>query len=220
MPAASLEVGSPAWRAGRASAGIGALLQGRAAADDVLASLTGAGDPTRGWWEVLRTIRTGGGLVLLLPRPGHPRGLALPRGMVAEAALGWTMGDAMRWMIPGVTSGWSRVEGPLLSSRPPQPDEALRVLRRAVVDAAHTVDALELDARHADAQARQAQETLIDSWVLGPPPLPTATRHLATLGLRMLLSLEGARALVDTTSLEQAARSAVESAFSSAPTSG
>lgn len=220
MPAASLEVASPAWRAARASAGIGALLQGRAAADDVLDSLADVGEPPEGWWELLRTIRPAGGIVLLLPRPGDPRGLALPRGMLAEAALGWRIGAGTQWMIPGPSSGWSRVEGPLLRGSPPDPDEALRALRRAVVDAAHAVNARELDAPEGDGRARQEQEALVDSWVLGPPPLPTATRHLATLGLRMLLSLEGARALVDTTPLEQAARSAVESAFSLTASSG
>lgn len=220
MPAASLEVASPAWRAARASAGIGALLQGRAAADDVLDSLTDVGEPSEGWWEVLSSIRAAGGIVLLLPRPGDPRGLALPRGMLAEAALGWRVGAGTQWMIPGPSSGWSRVEAPLLIAAPPHPDEALRALRRAVVEAAHAVDARELDAAEGDGRARQEQEALVDSWVLGPPPLPAATRHLAALGLRMLLSLEGARALVDTTPLEQAARSAVESAFSLSASSG
>lgn len=220
MPAASLDVASPAWRAARASAGIGALLQGRAAADDVLDSLADVGEPSEGWWEVLTTMRAAGGIVLLLPRSGDPRGLALPRGMLAEAALGWRVGAGTQWLIPDPTSGWIRVDGPLLIGTPPHPEEALRALRRAVVDAAHAVDARDIDAPAGDGRARQEQEALVDSWVMGPPPLPSASRILAALGLRMLLSLEGARALVDTTPLERAARSAVESAFSLTASSG
>ena len=158
--------------------------------------------------------------MLLLPRPGDPRGLALPRGIAAEAALGWTVGSGTIWLIPDAPSGWSRVDGPQLTATPPHPDEALRALRKAIVDAAHSVDARELDAREGDTRARQDQESLVDSWVLGPPALPTATRHLAAMGLRMLLALDGARSLVDTLPLEQAARSAVESAFTRTATPG
>ena len=220
MPAASLEVGSPAWRAGRTAACIGALLHGHAAADDVLDSLAGLGEPPVGWWEALGSARAAGGAMLLLPRPGDPRGLALPRGVVADAAVGWTSGTGTLWLIPGEAANWGMVQAPHLAAAPPHPDEALRTLRGAVVEAAHSVDALELDARQGDARARQAQEALVDSWILGPPALPPATRHLAALGLRMLLALEGARSLVDTIALEQAARSAVESAFSRSPASG
>lgn len=220
MPGASLEVLSPAWRAGRASACVGALLQGRAAADDVLDHLSGVGEPPGGWWEALGGARAAGGVMLLLPRPGDPRGLALPRGIAAEAALGWTVGSGTIWLIPDAPSGWSRVDGPQLTAAPLHPDEAMRGLRKAIVDAAHSVDAQELDAREGDTCARQDQESLVDSWVLGPPALPTATRHLAAMGLRMLLALDGARALVDTLPLEQAARSAVESAFTRTATPG
>ena len=220
MPGASLEVLSPAWRAGRASACVGALLQGRAAADDVLDHLSGVGEPPGGWWEALGGARAAGGVLLLLPRPGDPRGLALPRGIAAEAALGWTVGSGTIWLIPDAPSGWSRADGPQLTAAPLHPDEAMRGLRKAIVDAAHSVDARELDAREGDTRARQDQESLVDSWVLGPPALPTATRHLAAMGLRMLLALDGARALVDTLPLEQAARSAVESAFTRTATPG
>jgi hypothetical protein len=56
-------------------------------------------------------------------------------------------------------------------------------------------------------------ERAVDAWVLGPPPIPTASRHLASLGLRILFALDSARSLVDTGPLESAARNAVESAF-------
>ena len=220
MRGASLDVASPAWRAGRASACIGALAQGRAAADDVLESLAGVGEPPGGWWEILGSARAAGGSILLLPRPGDPRGLALPRGVVAEAAIGWSAGSGSLWIIPDSPSGWSLIEAPMIAPAPPHPDEALRALRKAIVDAAHRVDAMELDARQGDSRARQEHEALVDSWVLGPPALPTATRHLAALGLRMLVSLDGARSLVDTLPLDQAARSAVESAFSRTAPSG
>ena len=220
MPGASLGIGSPAWRAGRASASIGALLDGDASADDVLDGLADVGEPPQGWWEVLGSVRSAGAVALLLPRPGDPRGLALPRGIVAEAAVGWPVGPETHWLIPDAECGWSRVEARPLTAVPSHPEESLRELRRAVVEAAHTVDALELESRAGDPNARREQEAVVDSWLLGPPPLPAATRHLAALGLRMLLALEGARALVDTDSLEHAARSAVESAFSRKASSG
>lgn len=232
MPGASLEIGSPAWRAGRACACMGALLQGTAPADDVLGALADLGEPPEGWWDVLGSARSAGGVTLLLPRPGDPRGLALPRGLAPDAALGWIDDKASGsvWMVPDTASGWIRVSSPLLTISLPHPDEALRELRKAVVDAAHTVDALVLDPRNADGRARQDREALVDSWILGPPALPPATRPLAVLGLRMLLALEPAHALVDTIALdtialdtiglEQRARSAVESAFSSVTSSG
>lgn len=216
MPAASLEVASPAWRAGRASACIGALLEGHAPADDVLGCLAGLGEPPQGWWEILRGARAAGGVVLLLPRPGDPRGLTLPRGIVAEAAVGWATGEETHWIIPDTSTGWCPVAAPPLGLAPPHPQEALRALRGAVVAAAHTVDALQSAAREGDPRVRQDQESLVDSWILGPPPLPTATRHLGALGLGMLLAIEAAHDLVDTLPLERAARSAVESAFSCA----
>ena len=216
MPAASLGIESPAWRAGRACVSIGTFLDGGAAADDVLGDLADLGEPPHGWWEVLASVRRARAVVLLLPRPGDPRGLALPRGIVAEAVIGWEAGPVTHVLVPEPTDGWMRMEAPPLAAVPPHPEEALRELRRAVVEAAHTVDDLDLqlESRESDPRVRRDQEAVVDSWVLGPPPLPADARHLAALGLRMLLSLEGARALVDTAPLEYAARGAVESAFS------
>lgn len=214
MVAASLGIGSPAWRAGRACASIGTFLDGAAAADDVLGELADLGEPLHGWWEVLASVRSSRAVVLLLPRPGDPRGLALPRGIVAEAVLGWEAGPVTHVLVPEPSRGWMQVEAPPLNAVPPHPEEALRELRKAVVEAAHTVDDLDLESRESDPRVRSDQEAVVDSWVLGPPPLPVAARHLAGLGLRMLLALEGARALVNTGPLEYAARGAVESAFS------
>lgn len=199
---------------------MGSLIRADHPADDVLGALAALGEPAAGWWDVLGGVRAGGGVRLLLPRPGDPRGLALPRGLAAEAALGWASTEGSAWLIPVGEWGWHRIDAPPLAIAPPHPEEALRELRRAVVEAAHAADVLAVETGEDAGQVRRQQEDLVDSWVLGPPPLPATSRHLASLGLHMLLALDGAREIVDATALEYAARSAVESAFTATVHSG
>lgn len=214
MTAASLGVASPAWRAGRAAAAMHALLDGEVPADDVLAGLRSLGTPQVGWWDVLAAVRAGACCLLLLPRPGDPRGLALPRDADATGAVGWPRPGGSTWLIPGGDLGWRVHEAPGLCPAPADVAEADRMLRAAIVEAAHVIDVLESHGEPVGDSARREQERLVDSWVLGPPALPRSSRALAALGLRMLLAIDGARALVDTRALESAARNAVEVAFS------
>jgi hypothetical protein len=118
------------------------------------------------------------------------------------------------WLIPSGDVAWTVYLRPDAAVPTPDPEEAGRALRSAVVSAAHVVDGLDIDPSARDHRARLAHEQLVDSWILGPPALPPSSRSLATLGLRMLLTIDDARALVDTVALESAARSAVEAAFS------
>lgn len=216
MSAASLDVATPAWRAGRAAAAIQGLRTGEVPADDVLAGLDALGAPPSGWWDILAVARASERLCLLLPRPGDPRGLALPRGLTATGALGWARDGGTTWLIPDDDASWRFYED---AGAPTIPDsqEALRTLRAAIVEAAHIVDALDTPTAPDGEVVRRRAERIIDSWILGPPPLPAASRALAALGLRMLLATEGARTLVDVVALESAARTAVEAAYSTAP---
>lgn len=213
MVVASLGISSPAWRAARAAATFGSLLRGETPADDALAAMSALGEAPGGWWHMFGDARRAGGVTLLLPRFGDPRGLVLPRDMSAEAALGWDGAQGGTWLIPSDRLRWRVVSAPSLGRTPPDEEEALRALRRAVVEAAHTVDLLDVVEQGGHAEGRQDLERAADSWVLGPPPLPPASRHLASLGLRILFALDSARSLVDTGPLESAARNAVESAF-------
>ena len=216
MTAASLRTGSPAWRAGRAAAVLGPLIRGEAPADDLLSAVELLGAPPQGWWQVWAAARASGTVALLLPRPGDPRGLALPRGIAASGAVGWDESPGSAWLIPSGAADWTfhvRRDSPVPS---PDPDDAGRALRSAVVAAAHVVDRLDFDLASREGSTRLEHERLVDSWVLGPPALPTSSRGLASLGLRMLLALDDARALVDTLALESAARSAVEAAYGTA----
>ena len=216
MVVASLGVSSPAWRAGRAAATIGSLLRGEVPADDALSAMSSLGEPLGGWWPVFGDVRRAGGVTFLLPRAGDPRGLVLQRNMSAEAALGWDGAQGGTWLIPSDRRAWQVASAPRLGRMPPEGEEASRALRRAVVEAAHAVDLLDVDAPGGREHQRQDLERAVDSWVLGPPPLAPATRHLASLGLRILFALDGARSLVDTGPLDSAARDAVESAFTTA----
>ena len=218
MAVESLGVSSPAWRAARAAAAIGSLLRGEMPADDALGAANELGEAPGGWWHFFGEARRAGGIRLLLPRFGDPRGLVLPRNMAAEAALGWDGTRGGTWLVPVDSGEWRIIEAPKLGRTPPDTEEASRALRRAVVEAAHAVDVLDLDEPRGDAQARHALELAVDSWVLGPPPLPPASRHLASLALRILFALDSTRGLVDTGSLESAARNAVESAFTTVST--
>jgi len=213
MVVASLGVSSPAWRAARAAATIGSLLRGETPADDALAAMSPLGEAPGGWWHMFGDARRAGGVTLLLPRPGDPRGLVLTRDVSAEAALGWDGAQGGTWLIPSDRLGWRVAAAPRLGRAPLDEEEASRALRRAVVDAAHTVDLLDVVEDGGNAEERQDLERAVDSWVLGPPALSPASRHLASLGLRILFAVVGARRLVDTAPLESAARNAVESAF-------
>lgn len=223
MSVASLAVGAPAWRAARAAAAVGALLRGDAPADDILEVLSALGEPPGGWWEVISQARSTGSVALLLPRPGDPRGLALPRGLAAAGVVGWDEAHGSAWLIPEDGGHWLALEVPGRRTPPCDPAEVDRHLRGCVVRVAHALDV----GRPTDdgmgmaptaAASRREQEALVDTWVLGPPALPAGPRQLAALGLRMLLAIDAAHAMVPTRDLESAARSAVEAAFSTAPT--
>lgn len=189
-------------------------MRGDAPADDLLGAVEPLGAPPQGWWDVWGAARASGSVALLLPRPGDPRGLGLPRDIFASGAVGWGQGSGSVWLIPSGDADWSVHERPDHPAPALDPEEAARSLRGAVVSAAHVVDRLDLDAVPSDARVRQMHERLIDSWILEPPALPASSRNLAATGLRMLLALADARGLVDTGALESAARTAVEAAFS------
>lgn len=215
MSAASLGVSTPAWRAGRAAAAIRGLRSGDAPADDVLAGLEVLGAPPQGWWDVLSAVRASEGLTLLLPRPGDPRGLALPRTMTATGAVGWERRGGSTWLIPVDDGSWRVLEADGHPATPPDSEDAGRALRAAIVEAAHIVDDLEVTPGPVGDAARRQAERIVDSWILGPPALPASSRALGALGLRMLLALDGARSLIDAQTLDFAARTAVEAAYSS-----
>lgn len=218
MSVASLDVGSPAWRAARAAVVVGALLRGDLSPDDGLDALAGLGDPPGGWWDVLSRARSAQSIGILLPRPGDPRGLALPRGVSADAVVGWSEPGGSSWLIPGEGDDWMALEAPFQEMPLRDLAEADRHLRACVVQAAHALDsdpaaADPLGPATAATVSRRMHEALVDMWVLGPPALPAGPRQLAALGLRMLLAVDDARARVETRDLESAARSAVEAAY-------
>lgn len=212
MSFASLRVGSPGWRAARAAATLGSFLRGEIPPDTALDVLGPLGAPPRGWLSVIGSLSTT--VVLLLPRPGDPRGLALPRGVHAEGAVGWPQPEGSRWLLAMDDDGWQQhdlADGP---SDAHDLAEAHRSLREWVVRAAHVADVTDpAELGHASG-SRDDGESLVDAWVLGPPPLPSAARQVAALGLRMLLAVDALAPIVDTVGVAAAARTAVEAAYS------
>lgn len=211
----SLSVGSPPWRAARSAATMGAMLEASLDPDSALDALSTLGLPEHDWLDVLRAVRRGGACYLRLPRPGDARGLALPRGVVAGAAVGWPTPDGQsEWLIPTDGREWLSFTLPRHAG-PVDLRQADQDLRREVVRAAHVMD---LIGSQVPARADRDQlEGVADSWVLGRPPLPIGRRALAATALRLLLALALADPLpadMDSATLERAARSAVESAFS------
>lgn len=222
MPLASLRVGSPAWRAGRAAATLGSLARAHTAPDDVLGELAGLGEPPGGWLSLLGQARSASALALLLPRPGDPRGLALPRDVATDAAVGWGNEHESTWLLAMGGGAWELRESPGRPLTPPDAQEAHRRLRGAIVQAAHALDDMRGrdtlgDPIPDDAGIRREHDAIVDSWVDGPPALPPSSRPLADLGLRMLLAIDAGRQLTDVTALEIAARSAVEAAYATSP---
>ena len=217
MPLASLRVGSPAWRAGRAAASLGSLARADTAPDDVLGELAGLGEPPGGWLSLLPRARSASTLALLLPRPGDPRGLALPRDVATDAAVGWGNERQSTWLLAMGGGAWDLREFPGRPLTPPDAQEAHRRLRVAIVQAAHALDDMHGDPIVDDAGIRREHDAIVDSWVHGPPTLPPNSRPLADLGLRMLLAIDAGRQLTDVTALEIAARSAVEAAYATTP---
>lgn len=217
MTLPSLRVGSPAWRAGRASAALGSLARAETAPDDVLAELAGLGEPPDGWLDLLAHARSASTLALLLPRPGDPRGLALPREVATDAAVGWGNERESTWLLAMAGGAWDLREFPGRPLMPPDAHEAHRRLREAIVQAAHALDDIHADPFVDDAGVREHHDAIVDSWVSGPPALPPSARALADLGLRMLLAIDAGRQITDVTALEMAARSAVEAAFATSP---
>lgn len=220
MSLASLGVGTPAWRAGQVASALAAVLRGDVAADDALDVLASVGEPAGGWWAVLGQARQAQSVALLLPRPGDPRGIALPRGLGAEAAVGWGDGRVSAWLLPTGTRAWESVE--LIGQGVPTRDvhDADRQMRESVVELAHLLDVVDRSGPASTPEARRDVEATVDAWVLGAARLPSGRRQLASVGLRMLLALEGARSIVDVGSLEAAARTAVEAAYSLTHASG
>lgn len=218
MISASMDIASRPWRGARAAATLLAYLRGDMPADEVLAGLEALGAPPQGWWDILGQVRRAGAVSLLLPRPGDPRGLALPRGMAAETALGWPEGGGSAWLIPTGLDTWIALDLP--EHRVALPDTAAcdRRVREEVVRAAHAFDAM--DAGPEGVAGRGAREAIVDSWLLGPPALPHHRRALASVSLRVLLALEALGSgsaharVMDTTALESAARAALEAAYS------
>lgn len=220
MLPASLGVGAPAWRAARAAAALGAVARSDMSADDALGQLMQVGSPDAGWLEVMGQARQAISLAMLLPRPGDPRGIAWPRGVMAEAAVGWGDDHASTWLVPAGERAWSAVVLPDQGVPTRDAVEADRLLRIAVVDVAHMLDELDLPDAAPLSDSRQAAEATVDAWALGPGHLPAPRRRLASLGLRMLLAVEGARSAPSpppgeaVAPLEAAARTAVEAAYS------
>ena len=224
MSLASLGVGAPGWRAGRAAAVLAALLRADLPADDALDALASLGEPDEGWWSVVGRARRAGSVALLLPRPGDPRGVSLPRGIMTSGAVGWDTDEGSSWLLADGVGQWHAID--LAGQRRPPRDleEADRQLRVAVVDVAHLVDGLGLldpgvagQATTMTVHERREVEQTVDSWLLGPPALAPRGRAIAAVGLRMLLAIDGVRALADSAPLEAAARQAVEAAYTLGP---
>lgn len=235
MALASLGVGAPGWRAARAASVVAALLRGDLPADDALDGLADLGEPAEGWWTVIGRARRAGSLGLLLPRPGDPRGISLPRGVITSGAVGWDTEDGSSWLLAVDGGAWHAIDLPGQSRPPRDLEEADRHLRVAVVQVAHLVDGLEVvgagvprtpasgsgaaPGSAMTARERQECERTVDAWLLGSPALSARGRAVAAVGLRMLLAIDGIRALADSAPLEAAARQAVEAAFTSGPAS-
>lgn len=239
MIAAPFSVGSDAWRGARAAAVAAAFTSATAPTDSLLEALDALGRLEGGWLPWLARLRrshesVGGRIVLLLPRPGDPRGLALPRGIHAAAAVGNQTEGGSCWLIPEPHGTWTALQ--LAGAALPHRDAAasLRDVRAQVVRAAHAVDLGDLEAGSpgwgqagspGQVSARDL-ESIVDSWLLGPPALNVRSRPLAALSLRVLLALAkvptgSAQArLIDTAGLEMAARTGLEAAFSTVSASG
>ena len=209
MTATGLDANGPAWRAARVAATLSGLVRTVLSPDEALGQLASCGEPPDGWLEVLAGVRRvrPGAVILLLPRPGDPRGLALPRELDSGGIVGWS---GAAWLA-ATEGGWVALPG-TSGALPPDPAEADRALREAIVAAAHVVDATG-DARgQADREAssdRGAHERLIDAWVRSTPSLPADRRSLAVRGLRILLAIDDARDVVDVLALESAARTEI-----------
>lgn len=191
-------------------------MEARAPADDVLDSLTALGDPEDGWWSMLQRVRaaTPRAIALALPRPGDPRGVALPRREATGGLVGWSNDAESVWLLP-VEHGWLTLEGTAFA--PTDTAEADRALREAIVHAAHAIDGLPVSgpaALSGSAIPRDALESCVGAWLDPRPHLPAPSRELAGRGLRMLLSIEPASSGMDVSALERAARTAVEAAYS------
>lgn len=222
MTAAGLDVDGPGWRAAHAAATLTALARAEIAPDDALGMLASCGEPPLGWLETLAGFRRARphAVILLLPRPGDPRGQALPRGIEAGGLVGWSGEERGAWLA-ATDRSWVEIPGSA-GVLPPDPIEADRTLRRAIVSAAHVMDAAvdDRDGTGGPGSPRASLERLVDAWIRGAPALPAARRFLAARGLRILLAIDDARGVVDVVALESAARTAVEAAYGSILTSG
>lgn len=218
--------GEARWRAARAGMSIAAFLDGDLAPDDLFGSLETVGAPNEGWWEVIARVRAAGvarpTICVRLPRPGDPRGVALPRGVVAEALVGWSVpasSPASVWLVPEAGNRW--LSFTLAADLPRLADvaECDRALRAAIVQAAHALDVAA--AVPSPVGGRDRAEATVDAWVLGAPPLAAPRRAMASTALRVLLALESLPGqsdddgLPDAMALEGAARDALEAAYSS-----
>lgn len=224
MRTTDLAEGSEPWRAARAAACGQAMLADRLPADTALEILEPLGPPPGGWLDWLARLRQGtpARIALALPRPGDPRGLALPREIDAIAAVGVgeVDGTSCSWLLPEAGLTWREIT--VADGRPRTVDlrECDRALRSAVVQAAHAIDAAGAIAGSAAEGAARVAESIVDAWVLTPPLLPAEQRRLTSLSLRMLLALDSpsapgdALAIIHVPGLEAAARSALEAAFS------
>lgn len=223
--------GEASWRAARVGASVGAFLDGNLAPDDLLESLQTVGAPDVGWWEVIASLRAVGAarppVCVRLPRPGDPRGVALPRGVVAEGLVGYRVSlpsPGSMWLVPEAGDRWLTFTLAADLPGPADPAECDRSLRAAIVQAAHALDVAA--AMPPPVGGRDQAEATVDAWVLGTPALAAAQRAMASTALRVLLALDSlprqsdAVALSDTTALERAARDALEAAYSSPASHG
>jgi len=216
MMATRLERGAPAWRAARAAACFGALLRAQGNADTALEQLADVGRPQGGWLEVFAALRAPQitGLALVLPRPGDARGVAMPRDVLCEAAVGWGDAASSTWLIPTDDHRWDCLSLPT-GVAPPEASAADRQLRSAVVAAAHLLDH---GAIAGPPRLDRPGDGDIDAWLIAEPLLPARRRDLAARGLRILQAVGAARSsgLLErdrVVPLDEAARGAVEAAY-------
>ena len=211
---------------------LGASLRG-AAADDVFGGLMPLGEPPGGWWEQVARLHASSrpGVRLALPRPGDPRGVQVPHGMDGEGAVGCGAGRHVRWLIAHANGEWVMWDDHGGFPRPSVPAESAdRDLRAAVVEAAHALDSTGTNPLGQGLPT--SVDMIVDAWLLHGDRLPAPSRRLAAAALPMLVAAhavtsphapggitahETQRLRNALRSVEPAARTALESAYSTAP---
>lgn len=220
---------------------LGASLRG-ASADDVFDGLAPLGEPPGGWWDVVANLKASHRprVVLTLPRPGDRRGVHIPATVDLEGAVGCSAGLHKRWLGAHTSDqwlGWDDHTGGLWHTGSPWPtvamDAADRELRAAVVLAAHSLD--DTGTNPLGQGLPSFVETIVDAWLEPAHRLPAASRRLAAAALPMLVAFHLAasaqtpvgitvhdtqRMVTALSSVEPAARTALEAAYSTATITG